>query len=78
MGKYGKLRSFAQRQRSHEELEWMSSKWGEQLLRDPFYSANLSLVLPGFELAFPPRLVSLAQGGIGSEECPSWEANKIS
>lgn len=72
------LRSFAQRQRSHEELEWMSSKWGEQLLRDPFYSPNLSLVLPGFELAFPPRLVSLAQGGIGSEECPSWEANKIS
>jgi glycosyltransferase involved in cell wall biosynthesis len=30
-------------------------KWGSQLLSDPFYNPNLTLNLPGFELAFPPR-----------------------
>ena len=30
-------------------------KWGEQLLDDVFYNPNLSLDLPGYEIAFPPR-----------------------
>jgi GT2 family glycosyltransferase len=34
---------------------YMHGTWGRQLLRDPFYNPNLSLNLPGFELAFPPR-----------------------
>jgi hypothetical protein len=34
----------------------MQRKWGVELLQDPFYNPNLSLNLPGFELAVPPRL----------------------
>lgn len=34
---------------------YMHETWGAELLRDPFYNPNLSLNLPGFELAFPPR-----------------------
>jgi GT2 family glycosyltransferase len=30
-------------------------KWSSQLLADPHYNPNLSLDLPGYELAFPPR-----------------------
>ncbi|MEP7071649.1 MAG: glycosyltransferase family 2 protein [Verrucomicrobiota bacterium] len=41
------------------ELEWMVARWGETLLFDPFYSPNLSLTLPGYEPAFPPRLPGL-------------------
>lgn len=46
------------------ELKWMSRKWGGKLLCDPYYSPNLSAVLPGYELAFPPRLIPFQQ------ECP--------
>jgi glycosyltransferase involved in cell wall biosynthesis len=35
---------------------YMHQTWGTTLLRDPFYNPNLSLSLPGFELAFPPRV----------------------
>lgn len=35
---------------------YMHGTWGQELLRDPFYNPNLSLNLPGFELAFPPRV----------------------
>jgi len=41
------------------EIEWMIARWGDRLLRDPFYSPNLTATLPGFELAFPPRLPPL-------------------
>jgi GT2 family glycosyltransferase len=34
---------------------YMHATWGANLLHDPFYNPNLSLNLPGFELAFPPR-----------------------
>ncbi len=33
----------------------LQKRWGEQLQRDPFYNRNLSLDLPGFVLACPPR-----------------------
>ncbi len=33
----------------------MQEEHGRALLRDPFYSPNLSLELPGYEIAFPPR-----------------------
>jgi glycosyltransferase involved in cell wall biosynthesis len=36
-------------------VDYMQRTWGADLLRDPFYNPNLSLNLPGFELAFPPR-----------------------
>ena len=38
------------------EATFMQGKWGIELMHDPFYNPNLSLNLPGFELAVPPRL----------------------
>jgi glycosyltransferase involved in cell wall biosynthesis len=38
------------------EAAYMQKTWAAHLLRDPFYNPNLSLNLPGFEIAFPPRL----------------------
>lgn len=38
------------------ELSYMQNQWGENLRNDPYYSPNLSLELPGFSLADPPRL----------------------
>jgi glycosyltransferase involved in cell wall biosynthesis len=37
------------------EATYMQRKWGIELLHDPYYNPNLSLNLPGFELAVPPR-----------------------
>ena len=36
-------------------VNYMQTRWGAQLLHDPFYNPNLSLNPPGFEIAFPPR-----------------------
>jgi glycosyltransferase involved in cell wall biosynthesis len=38
-----------------KEAGYMQRVWGPQLMHDPFYNPNLSLNLPGFEIAFPPR-----------------------
>jgi glycosyltransferase involved in cell wall biosynthesis/GT2 family glycosyltransferase len=43
------------------EATFMQRKWGIDLLRDPFYNPNLSLNLPGFDLAVPPRLPEFAE-----------------
>ena len=40
------------------DTNYMQERWGEELREDPFYSLNLSLALPGFQLAFPPRWFS--------------------
>jgi GT2 family glycosyltransferase len=37
------------------EVDYMKSKWGAILQRDPFYNPNLSLGEDLFTLAFPPR-----------------------
>lgn len=37
------------------EVDYMNSKWGEVLQRDPFYNPNLSLGDNLFTIAFPPR-----------------------
>jgi len=37
------------------EVDYMKSKWGDILKRDPFYNPNLSLDENLFTLAFPPR-----------------------
>ena len=42
------------------EATYMQEKWGAQLLHDPCYNPNLSLNLPGYELAAPPRLPEYA------------------
>ncbi len=56
--------------RFQEELHWMIARWGDRLLCDPFYSPNLSLTLPGFELAFPPRLHRLSEAPRDSGSFP--------
>jgi GT2 family glycosyltransferase len=45
------------------EATFMQRKWGPDLLNDPFYNPNLSLNLPGFDLAVPPRLPEFATSG---------------
>jgi hypothetical protein len=37
------------------EAGYMQRVWAARLLRDPYYNPNLSMNLPGFEIAFPPR-----------------------
>lgn len=37
------------------DADYMRKRWGVELQEDPFYSPNLSLAEPGFDLAFPPR-----------------------
>jgi GT2 family glycosyltransferase len=44
------------------EAAYMQKTWAAHLLRDPFYNPNLSLNLPGFEIAFPPRLGDAVNG----------------
>ncbi|MEY2497997.1 MAG: hypothetical protein QOD12_1553 [Verrucomicrobiota bacterium] len=46
------------------EATFMQRKWGIDLLRDPYYNPNLSLNLPGFELAVPPRLPEFARNAL--------------
>lgn len=41
--------------RFKREVDFMRSRWGESLLRDPAYNPNLSLDTCHFDLAFPPR-----------------------
>ena len=41
--------------RFRAEVDYMKSKWGDTLQRDPFYNPNLSLDENLFTLAFPPR-----------------------
>ncbi|MFC5741203.1 glycosyltransferase family 2 protein [Dyella tabacisoli] len=44
-----------QQDRFQREIEFMRSRWGKRLLKDPAYNANLSLSSHCFDLAFPPR-----------------------
>ena len=37
------------------DADYIRRRWGKRLSEDPFYSPNLSLASPLFELAFPPR-----------------------
>lgn len=39
------------------EVDYMKSKWGHMLERDPFYNPNLSLDENLFTVAFPPRTI---------------------
>jgi GT2 family glycosyltransferase len=43
-------------QRFNLEIYEMKRRWGATMRRDPYYNPNLSLNLPDFELAFPPRV----------------------
>jgi GT2 family glycosyltransferase len=47
------------------EAAYMQQEWGDELLHDPAYNPNLSLTLPGFELAVPPRLSEFSKNGSG-------------
>ena len=51
----GRERTPAEQAEFLREASALQQKWGAELLSDPFYNPNLSLSLPGFETAFPPR-----------------------
>jgi glycosyltransferase involved in cell wall biosynthesis len=44
------------------EIDYMKSKWGHILQRDPFYNPNLSLGEDLFTFAFPPRTIKPWRG----------------
>jgi GT2 family glycosyltransferase len=52
-----------------KEAGYVQRVWARRLIRDPFYNPNLSLNLPGFEIAFPPRVPDFS-----SEERPAVSA----
>jgi len=43
------------RDRFRNEVEYMTTKWGETLVNDPAYNPNLTLTINDFTLALPPR-----------------------
>lgn len=45
--------------RADGELRYLRERWGEQLLVDPAYNPNLTLLDTDFSLAWPPRVSSL-------------------
>jgi glycosyltransferase involved in cell wall biosynthesis len=51
----GHQRAHAEQVQFMREATFIQRQWGRDLLRDPFYNPNLSLNLPGFDLAIPPR-----------------------
>lgn len=52
----GHHRKTEEQARFYREAAYMQATHGTALARDPFYNPNLSLQLPGYELAFPPRV----------------------
>ncbi|MHB1676688.1 MAG: glycosyltransferase [Sulfuriferula sp.] len=42
--------------RFYKEIQYMKHCWGETLLKDPFYSPNLTVDYEDFSLAWPPRV----------------------
>ena len=54
------------------EATYMQVKWGAELLHDPYYNPNLSLNLPGFALATPPRLPEFARPKERRDPTFSW------
>jgi len=49
--------------RFNAEINHMHQRWGNILLRDPAYSANLTLNTEDFDLAWPPRVERIATVG---------------
>ncbi len=47
------------------EVDYMNSKWGDILQRDPFYNPDVSLGEDPFTLAFPPRTIKPWQSAGG-------------
>ncbi|MFN2475454.1 MAG: glycosyltransferase [Chthoniobacterales bacterium] len=52
----GHHRSEGEQAQFAREITYTQWQWGAQLMDDPLYSPNLTLSLPGFEIAFPPRV----------------------
>ncbi len=56
----GHHRSTEEQGQFFREATYIQETYGAALLRDPFYNPNLSLQLPGYEFACPPRVPSLS------------------
>ena len=55
-GSRGHHREAKEQAQFFREATYMQETHGHALLHDPFYNPNLSLVSPGYEIAFPPRI----------------------
>jgi glycosyltransferase involved in cell wall biosynthesis len=55
-GSRGHHREAKEQAQFFREATYMQETHGDALLHDPFYNPNLSLVSPGYEIAFPPRI----------------------
>ena len=53
----GHQRAREEQEEFERAVDYMQTTWGAELMHDPFYNPNLSLNPPGFETAFPPRVV---------------------
>ncbi len=51
----GKEDTLEKRDRFRSEVEYMTAKWGDALVNDPAYNANLTLTINDFTLSAPPR-----------------------
>lgn len=51
----GHQRTRKEQEEFERAVDYMQTRWGAELMHDPFYNPNLSLNPPGFEIAFPPR-----------------------
>jgi GT2 family glycosyltransferase len=51
----GKEDTLEKRDRFRQEVEYMTTKWGDALVNDPAYNPNLTLTINDFTLAVPPR-----------------------
>lgn len=56
----GHQRTLDEQEEFERAVDYMQTTWGAELMHDPFYNPNLSLNPPGFEIAFPPRVVASA------------------
>jgi len=42
--------------RVKSEADYLVNKWSDYIANDPTYNLNLSLTIPNFSIAFPPRV----------------------
>lgn len=57
----GQNTSPEKRRREQNEIDLMKERWGEELMKDPAYSPNLSLTSEDLSFAWPPRIKTVAE-----------------
>ncbi len=57
----GQNTSPEKRRREQAEIDLMKERWGEELMKDPAYSPNLSLITEDLSFAWPPRIKTVSE-----------------